>query len=159
NPNRLEQRNGRIDRHGQEGFVAASGERQVFVYHFVGRGYKQRQKSAELQRATDLYADLEFLMRVAQKVETIREDLGSYGAVLARDDEEAMLGRGYSMGGADRAVSKADPARKMLKFEQDVRKRCAELEAQYRETRRELRLSPDNIQKVVEVGLALAEQP
>jgi ERCC4-related helicase len=159
NPNRLEQRNGRIDRHGQEGFVAANGERQVFVYHFVGRGYKQRQKSAELQRATDLDADLEFLMRVAQKVETIREDLGSYGAVLAEDVEQAMLGRGYSMAGANRAVAKADPARKLLKFEQDVRKRCAELEAQCRETRRELRLSPDNIRKVVEVGLALAEQP
>ena len=36
NPNRLEQRNGRIDRHGQKGFLAPNGERQVFVYHFVG---------------------------------------------------------------------------------------------------------------------------
>jgi hypothetical protein len=30
---------------------------------------------------------------------------------------------------------------------------------QYRETQRELRLSPDNVHKVVEVGLTLAEQP
>ena len=30
---------------------------------------------------------------------------------------------------------------------------------QYRETQQELRLSPDNIQKVVEVGLELAGQP
>lgn len=159
NPNRLEQRNGRIDRHGQKGFPAVSGERHVFVYHFVGQGYKQREGSAFAPRAADLDADLEFLMRVAQKVETIREDLGSYGTVLADDVEQAMLGRGYSMPGAGRADARAEPARKMLKFEQDIRKRCAELEAQYRETRRELRLSPENVQKVVEVALALAEQP
>ena len=36
-------------------------------------------------------------MRVAQKVETIREDLGSYGTVIADQVEEAMLGRGYAM--------------------------------------------------------------
>lgn len=159
NPNRLEQRNGRIDRHGQKGFLAPNGERQVFVYHFVGKGYKQRQQSALSTRAADLDADLEFLMRVAQKVETIREDLGSYGTVLADDVEQAMLGRGYSMPGVGQAESKAEPVRKMLKFEQDLAKQINELLEQYRETQRELRLSPDNIRKVVEVGLALADQP
>jgi hypothetical protein len=159
NPNRLEQRNGRIDRHGQKGFLAEGGERHVYVYHFVGKGYKDRQRSAFSARAADLDADLEFLMRVAQKVETIREDLGSYGTVLADDVEQAMLGRGYSMPGAGKADAKVEPVRKMLKFEQDIRKRCAELEAQYRETRQELRLTPANIQQVVEVALALAEQP
>jgi ERCC4-related helicase len=159
NPNRLEQRNGRIDRHGQKGFLAPNGERQVFVYHFVGQGYKQRQQSAFSGRASDLDADLEFLMRVAQKVETIREDLGSYGTVLADDVEQAMLGRGYSMAGVTNAETKAEPVRKMLKFERDLAKQINELLKQYQETQRELRLSPDNIRKVVEVGLALAEQP
>ena len=159
NPNRLEQRNGRIDRHGQKGFVAANGERQVFVYHFVCQGYNQRQQLALSGRAADLDADLEFLMRVAQKVETIREDLGSYGTVLADDVEQAMLGRGYSMPGVSRADNKIEPVRKMLKFERDLAKQINELLEQYRETQRELRLSPENICKVVEVGLALAEQP
>jgi len=38
-------------------------------------------------------------------------------------------------------------------------KQINELLKQYQETQRELRLSPDNVRKVVEVGLALAEQP
>ena len=41
----------------------------------------------------DLEADLEFLMRVARKIETIREDLGKVGPVIAEQVEEAMLGR------------------------------------------------------------------
>src|SRR5206468_693235 len=119
-PNRLEQRNGRIDRHGQKGWLNPKGERLVFVYHFVCKGYKDRQRSGFSGRVADLDADLEFLMRVAQKVETIREDLGSYGTVLADDVEKAMLGRGYSLGGTSNAETKAEPVRKMLKFERDL---------------------------------------
>ena len=159
NPNRLEQRNGRIDRHGQKGFLTDNGERQVFVCHFVGQNYKQQQQSGISNRASALEADLEFLMRVAQKVETIREDLGSYGTVMADDVEQAMLGRGYSMPGVIQADAKVEPARKMLKFERDLSKQINDLVEQYRETQREMRLSPENVHKVVEVGLKLAEQP
>ena len=49
--------------------------------------------------------------------------------------------------------------RKMLKFERDLAKQIKALLEQYRETQKELRLSPENIQKVVEVALELAEQP
>ena len=151
NPNRLEQRNGRIDRHGQKAD-------EVNVYHFVADGYKQRAKSGFEVRASDLAADLEFLMRVAQKVETIREDLGSYGTVIADDVEEAMLGRGYALAGTNSADTKAEPVRKMLKFERDLAKQVNDLLEQYRETQRELRLSPDNVQRVVDVALDLAGQ-
>ncbi|HET6882696.1 MAG TPA: DISARM system SNF2-like helicase DrmD, partial [Pirellulales bacterium] len=40
NPNRMEQRNGRIDRHGQRA-------RKVLVYHFVGQGF-QRESSRDI---------------------------------------------------------------------------------------------------------------
>lgn len=58
NPSRLEQRNGRLDRHSQA--------RDVTIFHF----------------ATDDDADLQFLGRVVKKVETMREDLGSVGEVF-----------------------------------------------------------------------------
>ena len=58
NPSRLEQRNGRLDRHGQA--------RDVLVHHFV----------------SDSDADLSFLGYVVKKVESIREDLGSTGEVF-----------------------------------------------------------------------------
>ncbi|RME80748.1 MAG: helicase, partial [Planctomycetota bacterium] len=70
NPNRMEQRNGRIDRHGQKA-------PEVFIYHFVPKGCQN-----QTGQAGDLDGDLEFLYRVAQKVEKIREDLlGKVGPV------------------------------------------------------------------------------
>ena len=58
NPARLEQRNGRLDRHGQA--------RDVTVFHFV----------------SDDDADLKFLAHVVGKVHAIREDLGSMGEIF-----------------------------------------------------------------------------
>jgi SNF2 family DNA or RNA helicase len=83
NPNRMEQRNGRVDRHGQKAD-------EVHIHHFVGRGFDTARTSGKVG---DLEADLEFLMRAALKVETIREDLGKVGPVIASQVEDAMLGR------------------------------------------------------------------
>ena len=58
NPSRLEQRNGRIDRHGQA--------RDVTVFHFT----------------SDDDADMRFIAHVVAKVHEIREDLGSVGEVF-----------------------------------------------------------------------------
>jgi superfamily II DNA or RNA helicase len=151
NPNRMEQRNGRIDRHGQK---AA----QVNIYHFVGQGYKEREQHNFSESVSDLEADLEFLMRVACKIEIIREDLGKVGPVIAEQVEEAMLGRRTTLNTAQ-AEKDAEPVRRMLKFERDLAKQIKALMEQYHETQKELRLSPENIKKVVEVALELAGQP
>ena len=150
NPNRMEQRNGRIDRHGQK---AA----EVRIYHFVGQGYNARQ-AGHGTPAGDLEADLEFLMRAAIKVNAIREDLGKVGPVIAQQVEEAMLGRRTRLDTAG-AERDAEPVRRVLKFERDLQAHIARLMAQLRDTARELRLSPEHVQSVVEIALELAGQP
>jgi ERCC4-related helicase len=150
NPNRMEQRNGRIDRHGQRA-------KEVLVYHFVGKGYSQSTQIPD-RKASDLEADLEFLMRAAIKVNTIREDLGKVGPVIAQQVEEAMLGRRKQLD-TERAERDSEPVRRLLKFEQNLREQIERLTGQIHETRRELRLAPDNIESVVTIALALAGQP
>jgi superfamily II DNA or RNA helicase len=58
NPSRLEQRNGRLDRHGQA--------RDVTIWHFTSHDD----------------ADMSFMAYVARKVDRVREDLGSTGEVF-----------------------------------------------------------------------------
>jgi len=58
NPSRIEQRNGRVDRHGQP--------RDVTIFHFV----------------TDQDQDLAFLSHVIRKADEIREDLGSANEIF-----------------------------------------------------------------------------
>lgn len=67
NPSRLEQRNGRLDRHGQA--------RDVTIFHFT----------------SDDDADLKFLKFVVEKVQEIRDDLGSMGEVFDAAVERRFL--------------------------------------------------------------------
>ena len=147
NPNRMEQRNGRVDRHGQK-------HPEVHVYHFVGSGFDGTKPR---QAPGDLEGDLEFLLRAALKVEAIREDLGKVGPVIARQVEEAMLGRRRNLDTAS-AERESQPVRALLKFERKLREQLQKLAEQLNDTQRALRLSPANIQNVVETGLALAGQ-
>ena len=148
NPNRLEQRNGRIDRHGQH---AA----QVEIFHFVGAGWQQQGSGGPVG---DLEADLEFLMRAALKVNTIREDLGRVGPVIAQQVEEAMLGQRRTLDTAA-AEHAAAPIKRLLTFERKLWAQIEGFDAQIKESRRALQLTPDHVASVVHVALALAQQP
>lgn len=67
NPSRLEQRNGRIDRHGQS--------RDVTIFHFT----------------SDDDNDLQFVARVLSKVNDIRDDLGSVGELFDAAFQRRMM--------------------------------------------------------------------
>ncbi len=144
NPNRLEQRNGRIDRHGQP---AA----EVLVHHCVSAGWEHAQRGS-------LEGDLDFLARVVSKVEQIREDLGSAGPVIAAQIEEAMLGRRATLDDA-RLRGGAAASRALLESERRMRERLAALRDDLQESRTTLQLEPERVHRVVATALALARQP
>ncbi len=67
NPARLEQRNGRLDRHGQA--------RDVYIFHF----------------ASEQDADLKFLAYLIHKVNQIREDLGATGELFDEATHKCLV--------------------------------------------------------------------
>ena len=105
-----------------------------------------------------LDADLEFLMRAVQKIEQIREDLGTVGSVIADQVEEAMLGNRSKLD-TSQAEAENAPVKRMLRFERDLQKQIREHREQLDDSRRQLNLSPENIQAVTEIALKLAQQP
>ena len=137
NPMRLEQRNGRVDRHNQA--------RDVFVFHFH----------------TDEEADLQFLSRVAHKVETVREDLGSAGQVIDQAVLEHFTGGRLGPEELDLRIGRilqVSPER------QDLGARDAGREDAYRQAMAGLReieaslgLSPAGLARLLRQALAMDE--
>jgi superfamily II DNA or RNA helicase len=150
NPNVLEQRNGRIDRHGQKA-------KEVLIWHPVGAGYRRKQLDANVS-AGSLEGDLEFLMVAARKVEKIRADLGKMGPVIASQVEQAMLGKRKQLD-TDKAEREAQAVARELPMERKLRERIARLHEGLLETRRVFHLSPMNVQSAVQVALELARLP
>jgi len=150
NPNVMEQRNGRIDRHGQK-------EHEVFIWHPVGKGFSVG-TAAKSGKPGDLAGDLEYLMRAALKIDTIREDLGSVGPVIAQQIEEAMLGKRSSMDTAS-AEAKAAKSRKFVAAEKRLQERIARLHDRLMEAKNDFHLSPDHMARAVSVALELADKP
>jgi superfamily II DNA or RNA helicase len=141
NPNKLEQRIGRIDRYGQR--------ETPQIRHFVGTGWDQAVDSYE--------ADLEFLSRVAKKVARMEEDLGSVNAVLSdavqrrltgeiNDFDVENAGRGRTKGGGN------------VPAETNVGEQVRKLRANLDETVAELRITPAGVKRVVDTALELARQ-
>ena len=149
NPNVMEQRNGRIDRHGQK--------EEVLIWHPVGRGFK----SADLEGDVGvgkLEGDLEYLMRAVMKLNAIREDLGSVAPVIAQQIEEGMSGKRNRLD-TRVAEKKATEARKFVKAERKLKDRIARLHERILETKEEFQLTPNRIRRAVQVGMALANLP
>jgi ERCC4-related helicase len=139
NPNRLEQRIGRVDRFGQR--------RPVHVTHFVGAGWEQAQ-------AGSYEADLEFLSRVAEKIAQEREDLGRVNPVLAGAVEARMLGHPLLQDPFTTV-----PSTTPLRAERDLRAQVARLREQLSASTSALHVTAPNVRRVVDTALALAGQP
>ncbi|WP_340556972.1 DISARM system SNF2-like helicase DrmD [Streptomyces sp. GSL17-111] len=145
NPNKLEQRIGRIDRWGQR----ADPE----ITHFIGSGW---------QHATpgSYEADLEFLSRVARKVARMEADLGSVNAVLADAVQRRMTGDTTPVD-VEHARPRQIKGRRTggeVAPEQNVTAQARRLAEQYDETVTTLGLTPATIKRAVDTALALDHQ-
>lgn len=148
NPNVMEQRNGRIDRHGQK-------QPEVLIWHPVGAGAVEASTDT---KPGDLIGDHEFLMRAVRKVDSIRQDLGCVGPVITRQIEEAMLGRRIEMD-TKAAEDKAASVRKFVAAEKRLQERIARLHERLLEAKETYQLTPDRIARAVDVALQIAGKP
>ena len=149
NPNVMEQRNGRIDRHGQK--------KTPTIWHPVGKGFSSSSADRDV-KVGDLQGDHEYLMRAVVKVEAIREDLGSVGPVIAHQIQEAMSGKTTRLDTRD-AEEKAAKARRFVVAERKLQEKIAKLHERLVETRNDFHLTPDRIASAVQVAMQLAEKP
>src|SRR6185437_10200437 len=105
--------------------------------------------------------DLAFLHQAVEKINQIREDLGSVGPVIAQQVEEAMLGKRRNS--LNTAKAEADAQTRGMRAYRKSRERIAERIRQLTEelhaSKEELQLTPANIQAVVQVALEFAQQP
>ncbi|WP_307802761.1 DISARM system SNF2-like helicase DrmD [Cellulomonas dongxiuzhuiae] len=139
NPSRLEQRIGRIDRYGQQ--YAPE------VYHF-----------APDRSASTYSADMDFMRRIAEKVGTIAQDLGSVNQVI---DTEVQ--RHFSRLKSVRPKKQADDGNavigRALAGSAELNKRLTELSRTYVDRKAAMHLTPGNARRVVDTALALTAQP
>ncbi len=149
NPNRMEQRNGRVDRHGQKSDT-------VDIFHFA---------STTEDEDDALGHDHSFLQRLAEKVDDIRDDLGSVSSVLAERIEARMLRDGKTspdfnadidaLVAARRDQARVDLERLKQRFAADI----ARVRDQFRTSVEELDLTPESVQRAVQVSLRIEGQP
>lgn len=135
NPNVMEQRNGRIDRHGQR-------SAEVVIWHPVdvagGHG--------------------DDILRALRKLDAMRADMGSVNPVIAPQLPDLLEGRRRDLD-TKLAEARMEKSRRFIKAERELRERIAKLHDRLGETRREQSLAPDHIERAVRTALRLSDKP
>ena len=142
NPNVMEQRNGRIDRHGQKSL-------EVVIWHPVDA-------DSAAQSAVGGHHD--DIIRALRKLESMREDMGSVNPVIAPQMSDLIEGAKSELSTRE-AELKIEKARTFVKGERQLNERIERLHTQLIETQSDYHLTPEHIEAAVRAGLALAEKP
>ena len=142
NPNVMEQRNGRIDRHGQR-------EKEVLIWHPVDGGDAG---------GASVGGHGEDILRALRKLDSMRADMGSVNPVIAPQMSGLIEG---SLRDLDTRLAEARIARakNFVRAERELKERVAKLHERLLTTQQDFHLTPDHVSMAVKTGLALAGRP
>lgn len=142
NPNVMEQRNGRIDRHGQR-------EKEVLIWHPVDGGGAN---------GASVGGHGEDILRALRKLDSMRADMGSVNPVIAPQMSGLIEG---SLKDLDTRMAEARIARakNFVRAERELKERVAKLHERLLTTKQDFHLTPDHVLMAVKTGLALAGRP
>ncbi|WP_235690562.1 DISARM system SNF2-like helicase DrmD [Aeromonas caviae] len=142
NPNVMEQRNGRIDRHGQR-------QKEVLIWHPVDSG--ENGKASIGGHGDDI-------LRALRKLESMRADMGSVNPVIAPQMSGLIEGsiRDLDIRVAENRIAKT---RRFVSAERALNERVAKLHDKLLSTQQEFHLTPEHILMAVNTGLTLAGRP
>lgn len=142
NPNVMEQRNGRIDRHGQR-------QKEVLIWHPVDSGENGK---------TSIGGHGDDILRALRKLELMRADMGSVNPVIAPQMSGLIEG---SIRDLDTRIAEARIAktRRFVSAERALNERVAKLHDKLLSTQQDFHLTPEHILMAVNTGLTLAGRP
>lgn len=142
NPNVMEQRNGRVDRHGQK-------EKEVLIWHPVDGGEGSDDQVG---------GHKDDIIRSLRKLDSMREDMGSVNPVIAPQMAGLIEGSIVELNTQEAEARKAKTSR-FVKADRQLKERVAKLRERLDETQHDFHLTPERIHQTVVVGLELAEKP
>ena len=145
NPSRMEQRNGRIDRHGQSHPTAD-------IYTFVA------------EPSTALGRDMKLENDISHKLATIASDIGTtnqlFPAALKRAHEKAIIDQDdRALADYERLACERQANTAVTADIERMRRRIRECESRLQKTRQRLDASPETIAHLVQTALDLDGQP
>ncbi|MDO4905795.1 MAG: DISARM system SNF2-like helicase DrmD [Lautropia sp.] len=142
NPNVMEQRNGRIDRHGQR-------EQEVLIWHPVDGGS---------MNGASVGGHGEDILRAFRKLDAMRADMGSVNPVIA-PQMPGLIEGSLKVLDTSMAEARLERAKGLVRAERDLKERVAKLHERLLATRQDFHLTPQHVLMAVETGLALAGRP
>lgn len=142
NPNVMEQRNGRIDRHGQK-------RDEVLIWHPVDGGEAT---------GDSLGGHKDDIIRALVKLEAMREDMGSVNPVIAPQMAGLIEGTRRELDTRE-AEARAAKTKRYVRADRQLKERIEKLHERLQETQRDFHLTPERICAAVKTGLALEKRP
>ncbi|WP_179701585.1 DISARM system SNF2-like helicase DrmD [Leifsonia naganoensis] len=142
NPNRLEQRIGRVDRYGQR--------ETPLIWH--------PKADATDPSASNFAKDTDLLSRVASKISQVRRDIGSANEIIA-PDLQRELGFGALPSRRQRSDAGDQIINKVMQEEHALGRELTTLAERLEDSRDRMHLHEDNLLRVMNEGLRLSGQP